>query len=202
VAIEVELDLLERSIRQLQIEWDKFFGGIEKKPPNEMKTRVEALVRKYSLAEIRNNAARFRYQGLQARYSTMSELWSKRLRAFEEGRPMGVHGARALAQVAAPAPAAAAASPSAAAAAAAAAAAREVRVKDPAADSGAVRELYERFVAARRETGEPANVRFDSFEKLIAQQASRILSQKGAAAVDFRLETKDGKVSLKAKAVR
>ena len=197
MAIEVELDLLERSIRQLQIEWDKFFGGIEKKPPNEMKTRVEALVRKYSLAEIRNNAARFRYQGLQARYSTMSELWSKRLRAFEEGRPMGVHGARALAQVAAPAPAAAAASPS-----AAAAAAREVRVKDPAADSGAVRELYERFVAARRETGEPANVRFDSFEKLIAQQASRILSQKGAAAVDFRLETKDGKVSLKAKAVR
>lgn len=201
MATEAELDLLERSIRQLQIEWDKFFGGIEKKPPNELKTRVEALVRRYSLAEIRNNAVRFRYQGLQARYSTMSELWAKRLRAFEEGRPMGVHGARALAQAA---PAAAPAGPpaTAAAAAAAAAAAREVRVKDPAADGRAVRELYERFVAARRETGEPANVKFDSFEKLIAQQASRILSEKGAAAVDFRLETKDGKVSLKAKAVR
>jgi hypothetical protein len=196
VATEAELDLLERTIRQLQIEWDKFFGGIEKKPPNELKARVEALVRKYSLGEIRNNAIRFRYQGLQARYSTMSELWAKRLRAFEEGRPMGVHGARALAQ-AAPA----AAGPP-AAGAAAAAAAREVRVKDPAADGRAVRELYERFVAARRKTGEPANVKFDSFEKLIAQQASRILSEKGAAAVDFRLETKDGKVSLKAKAVR
>lgn len=201
MATEAELDLLERSIRQLQIEWDKFFGGIEKKPPNELKTRVEALVRRYSLAEIRNNAVRFRYQGLQARYSTMSELWAKRLRAFEEGRPMGVHGARALAQAA---PAAAPAGPpaTAAAAAAAAAAAREVRVKDPAADGRAVRELYERFVAARRETGEPANVKFDSFEKLIAQQASRILSEKGAAAVDFRLETKDGKVSLKARIVK
>ena len=200
MATEAELDLLERSIRQLQIEWEKFFGGIEKKPPNELKTRVEALVRKYSLAEIRNNAVRFRYQGLQARYSTMSELWAKRLRAFEEGRPMGVHGARALAQVPAPSPVAG--PPAAVPAAATAAAAREVRVKDPAADGRAVRELYERFVAARRESGEPANMKFDSFERLIAQQASRILSEKGAAAVDFRLETKDGKVSLKAKAVR
>ena len=202
MAIEAELDLLERSIRQLQIEWDKFFGGIDKKPPNELKTRVEALVRKYSLAEIRSNAARFRYQGLQARYSTMSELWAKRLRAFEEGRPMGVHGARALAQIQAPPPVSPAPPAGATVPAAAAAAAREVRVKDPAADGRAVRELYERFLAARQQTGESANVRFDSFEKLIAQQAARILAQKGAAAVDFRLETKDGKVSLMAKAVR
>ena len=35
-----------------------------------------------------------------------------------------------------------------------------------------------------------------------SQQAERIRSEKGAKAVDFRLETKDGKVSLKARVVR
>ena len=28
-----DLELLERSLKQLQIEWEKFFGGVEKKPP-------------------------------------------------------------------------------------------------------------------------------------------------------------------------
>ena len=45
-------------------------------------------------------------------------------------------------------------------------------------------------------------MKFESFQKLIAQQASRILTEKGGQAVDFRLETKDGKVSLKAKVVK
>jgi hypothetical protein len=198
VAIFEELDLIEKSIRQLQIEWEKFFGGIEKKPPVDLKTRVEALVRKYSHAEIRNNAARFRYQGLQARYATFNELWSKRLRAMEEGRPVGFHGSRASAAAPAPPPLAS----SAGGRPAAAAAQREVRVKDPGADKQAVQDLYQRFLAARQQTGESANVKYESFEKLIAQQAARILSQQGAAAVDFRLETKDGKVSLKAKPIR
>ena len=79
MALPEDLDALERSIRQIQIEWDKFFGGIEKKPPNDMKTRLEALIRRHANAEIRNNTERFRYQTLTARYNTLNELWSKKL---------------------------------------------------------------------------------------------------------------------------
>ena len=86
------LDILERSFRQLQIEWEKFFGGVEKKPPTDLRARVEALIKKYAYAEIRNNTERFRYQTLASRYSTFNELWNKRMRAIEEGRPMGIHG--------------------------------------------------------------------------------------------------------------
>jgi hypothetical protein len=68
-------------------------------------------------------------------------------------------------------------------------------------DAAAVRALYERFVEARQATGE-GGVKFENFQKLIAQQAGRIIKEKGAQAIDFRLETKDGKVSLKAKPVR
>jgi hypothetical protein len=57
-------------------------------------------------------------------------------------------------------------------------------------------------VDERKKVGETAAVSYDNFEKLIANQATRILTEKGAAAVDFRIESKDGKVSLKAKPVR
>ena len=49
---------------------------------------MEALVRRYANAEIRNNGERFRYQSLTARYTTFNELWQKRLRAREEGKAL------------------------------------------------------------------------------------------------------------------
>ena len=199
MAVPEDLDQLESGIRQLQIEWEKFFAGIEKKPPAELKRRVEGLVKRYAYAEIRNNGDRFRYQSLASRYNTFAELWAKRLRAIEEGRPAGLHGARVPPP---PPPPPAPNSAAAAAAARAAAGAGEYRVRHPDQDAAAVRNLYQQFVEARRSTGETGAVKFESFQKLIAQQASRMLAEKGAKAVDFRLETKDGKVSLKAKPVK
>jgi hypothetical protein len=203
VPLSDDLDLLENSLRQLHIEWDKFFGGVERKPPNELKARVEGLIRKYAYAEVRNNAERFRYQSLSSRYNTFNELWTKKLRALEEGRPVGLHGARV---VPSPPPAEAPAAAPSGAARAAAPPARgalgEVRVRDAEADAGAVKALYENFLQARKATGESAAVKFESFQKLISQQAAKILTDKGAQAVDFRLETKDGKVSLKARPVK
>ena len=193
-----ELDLLEKEIRRLQIEWDKFFGGVEKKPPNEQVRRVEAMIKKYAYGDIRNATDRFRYQSLTARYNILGEYWNKRLRAIEEGKPLGVHGLKADLLPPPPPPKATAEErPH-----AAAAPTSEVRIESPDGDSSAVRSLFDRFLEQRRHTGEGTAVKFESFQKLIAQQASRILGEKGARAVDFRVETKDGKVSLKAKPVK
>lgn len=198
MSITEDLELLEKSLRELQVGWEKFFGGVDKKPPTEVKGRVEALLKRYAYAEMRNNTERFRYQNLQARYNTFNELWSKRLRAIEEGKPLGVHGLKAdILPPPRPVPL-----PEPAAAPRAAAHSGEVRVRGAEADAEAVRALYDRFLDERKKTGESGAVKFDSFQKLIAQQAGRILKEKGAHAVDFRLETKDGKVSLKAKPVR
>ena len=200
MALPDDLDRLDVAIRQLQVKWDLFFNGAEKKPPADMQSQVEALVRRYANTEIRNNGERFRYQGLSARFSTFSELWQKRLRAREEGKAFGVHGLRAeqLPPPAPPGPAPRAA----AAAAAAGGVPGEIRVSDPSRDATAVRQLYERFVEERRRAGEAKTPAFDAFRDLIGQQTSRIRAEKGAQAVDFRLETKDGKVSLKARVVK
>ena len=64
------------------------------------------------------------------------------------------------------------------------------------------RELYDRFVEEKRRAGEKTAPAFDSFRDLIGKQTEKIRSEKGAAAVDFRLETRDGKVSLKARIVK
>src|SRR5258708_30330727 len=82
--------------RQLQIEWEKFFSGVERKAPAELRTKLEALIRRYAGAEMRNNMERFRYQNLTARYNTFNEMWNKKLRALEEGRVMGVHVTRGM----------------------------------------------------------------------------------------------------------
>lgn len=198
MALAEDLDALEQAIRQIQIEWDKFFSGIEKKPPNDLKNRLEALLRRHANAEIRNNAERFRYQTLTARYNTLNELWSKKLRLREEGKAFGVHGLKAETLPPPPPPGAAApkhpGGP--------AVRADQFRVQNPDRDAQTVRALYERFLEARKTNGETAPVKYESFQKLIGQQASRILADKRGQAVEFRLETKEGKVSLKAKVVK
>jgi hypothetical protein len=196
MATEDDLNQLEQMFRQLQIEWEKFFGGVERKAPNELRTRVEAIVKRYAYTEIRNNTERFRYQALASRFNTFNELWNKRMRAIEEGRPLGLHGRAAV--VAAPVPG----KPAAAAPRAVPSGGGEFRVRSAEQDASAVRGLYEKFLQARQQAGEKGTVKFDNFQKLISQQATKIMADKGAQAVDFRLETKEGKVSLKAKVVK
>jgi hypothetical protein len=197
-----DLDIIDQSIRRLHVEWEKFFGGLERRAPSELKNRVEALLRLHANSEIRNNADRFRYQGLAAKYATFSELWSKRLRAKEEGRVFGTHGLKAGLPPAPPAPATGAPAPEAPTAVRAREPDAEVRIKNPEADNASVLSLYQRFLAERQRSGETAHVKFESFQKLIGQQTTRLLAEKGGQAVAFRLETKDGRVSLRAKVVK
>jgi hypothetical protein len=193
VALPEDLDRIDVMLRQLQVKWDLFFNGSEKKPPSELQTQVDSLLKRHSNAEIRNNGDRFRFQGLTARYTTFNELWQKKLRAREEGRLYGMHGLKAEKMVPAGPPLNLSFKPE---------GPPEFRVTDPARDTVAVRALYERFVEERRRVGESAAPAFDAFQALIGKQAQKIREEKGALAVDFRLETKDGKVSLKAKVVK
>ncbi len=207
MAVTDDLVDIEEGIRKLQVEWEKFFGGVERRPPTVLRTRVENLIRRHMGSEMRNSTERFRYQTLTARYNTFNELWNKRLRALEEGRPLGYHGRfeklheQHMAEIQPPAPPEdelpelelpRMPPPR----------QGEVRVESPELDREAVRELFDRFQDARRSSGETGPVKFESFQKLISQQTVRILTEKGAQAVDFRLETRDGKVSLKARVVK
>ncbi len=208
-ALEDDLSRIEEGTFKLQKDWDRFFSGQERKAPFEAKQRLDRLIRKYIGVEIRNNVERFRFQSLTARYNTLSDLWNRRLRALEEGKPLTSSQLSKVREVAE-------ASPSVGAAVAAAVGAgavagprsevsvpvrSEVRLSTLREDDAGVRDLYEQFRSARASVGE-SEVKFDSFKKLIAQQRARLLDEKDAVAVDFRVALKDGKVALKAKPVR
>ena len=74
--INEDLELIEKWMRQIQVDWEKFFAGIERKPPVDLKTRLEHLIRLHSGGELRGTE-RFRYQALVTRYATYNELWGK-----------------------------------------------------------------------------------------------------------------------------
>ena len=179
-------------LRQLQVKWDLFFNGAEKKPPSELQTQVETLIKRLANGEIRNNGDRFRFQGLSSRYTTFNELWQKKIRAREEGRAYGRHGIKAE-ESAPPRPA----RRRGARGRGAPGVPRHGRRARRRRRAGALRPLRRGAQACRRAA--PA---FESFQALIGKQAQKIRAEKGALAVDFRLETKDGKVSLKAKVVK
>ena len=127
-------------------------------------------------------------------------------RAIEEGRPLSsvqlkhVREAAAEGTVAA-APAASAASTGSKATGTTSGTRAEVRLSTLRDDEQGVKALYEQFKAARASVGE-SEVKFESFKKLITQQRTRLLEEKDAVAVDFRVALQDGKVALKAKPVR
>jgi hypothetical protein len=201
-AIEEDLARIEEGTFKLQKEWDRFFSGQERKAPFESKQRLDRLVRKYIGVEIRNNVERFRYQSLTARYNTLSDLWSRRLRAIEEGRHPSSMQLKQVREAEEKAAAREESRPQAATRSGDSAGARsEIRLSTLREDDAGIRDLYEQFKNARASVGE-AEVRFESFRKLISQQRARLLDEKDAVAVDFRIAVQDGKVALKAKPVR
>ena len=205
-ALEEDLTRIEEGIFKLQKEWERFFSGQERKAPFESKQRLERLVRKYVGVEIRNNVERFRFQSLTAKYNTLSDMWNRRLRAIEEGRPMTsvqVKHVRELLAEALPdgqVPVLQS-SPGSRSVLTPGPGRIEVRLSTLRDDDEGVKNLYEQFRKARESVGE-SEVKFESFRKLITQQRARLLEEKDAVAVDFRVALQDGKVALKAKPVR
>ena len=206
-ALEEDLERIDEGIFKLQKEWERFFSGQERKAPYEAKQRLDRLVRKYVGVEIRNNVERFRFQSLTAKYNTLSDMWNRKLRAIEEGRPLSsvqlkhIREVEAAVEGAAPAVPIMQSAPGSKSVLTPGPGRAEVRLSTLRDDEQGVRALYDQFRAARATAGE-SEVKFESFRKLITQQRQRLLEEKDAVAVDFRIALQDGKVALKAKPVR
>ena len=206
-ALEEDLERIDEGIFKLQKEWERFFSGQERKAPYEAKQRLDRLVRKYVGVEIRNNVERFRFQSLTAKYNTLSDMWNRKLRAIEEGRPLSsvqlkhIREVEAAVEGAAPAVPVMQSAPGSKSVLTPGPGRAEVRLSTLRDDEQGVCALYDQFRAARATAGE-SEVKFESFRKLITQQRQRLLEEKDAVAVDFRIALQDGKVALKAKPVR
>lgn len=177
-----ELTLLEAEIRKLEAEYTMYFAGRSRRPPLELRKRVEGLVKRLDRSRISNYGQRFRFATLQSRFSASIDLWDRAMRAREEGRGGPLTQPRSVE----PRPPAS-----------------EDRVvyatvmSNPTAEVEKLHELYDHVAHARRECGQDL-VPFQEFAGVIKAQMSA-LKEKGRSDIAFRVAVKDGKVALTAR---
>jgi len=188
-----DLSRLERDIRQLKIEFEQYFGGGKKRPPNEMEWRIEQVIKRYGdrAAEM-NYGQRFRYGNLTQTYAKYREIFHKRMQMREEGSVERHFGAAARAIQAERAQARQAEAEGSALPVA-------VTCSEPAAETGKVDELYRAFREALQTSGEGADrLTREKFEKFLLQKSEQIRTQQGQQ-VEFVVSVESGKARLKAR---
>lgn len=171
-----EIDLLDRAIRDLKIDFERFFSGALPIPPEALRTNVQSQLRRLRNANLKSAVDIFRLSSLEARFNTYNELFNRRLREYEEGRGT------------------------------AAGAAPPARRHDPQKgvllgdriDPDAVEALYGGLA---RGSGHNPRFDLDSFRQYLEQQVAAIRKKTGCDQVQFRLANEGDKMKLKAKPV-
>ncbi len=189
-----QLRELEAEIKKLEVEYRLFFQGRLSKLPWDTRARVEALVKRYDRMQIQNTAERFRFQGLQSRFSAFCELWERHLKSSEGARP-SLRGRTSYVDSRPSRPTSETATPPARAESDEAQPA-VMSLRDPNAQPDKVRALHETLNAARRQAGE-GDVPFERFQEVVRAQVSKL--GKDGAEVAFKVSVKDGRVAFTAK---
>jgi len=202
VTVDEELNVLDEALRRLKIEYDMFFGGGSRKPPEDTEWRVKSLLKKYSDSQRLNFAQRFRYNSIAQKYALFSDLWRKKLRIKEEGyqRPqdavLGIAGMRreeeqAAAEALEEAPEGQVAPEP-----------FRVHCSDVEKEHDNVQKLFDAMMDARKQSGEAAGAggNFDSFKAFVKKKTEQIRKDYGCHSVEYSVEVEKGQVRLKAKA--
>jgi len=201
VTIDEELSLLDENIRKLKIEYDVYFAGGVKKPPEDVEWRVRSVLKKHGEGRSLTFQQQFRFNTLAQKYAVFSDLWRRKLKIKEEGyrRPqdalLAIQGMRsheeqeaatalglgdkASAQRSKPSP---------------------FEFSDPQRELDQAQVLYEAVVQARSRTEASPAPSFDSFREFLCKKTSEIRGQYGCAKVEYSVELENGEIKLKARA--
>lgn len=179
-SIQRRLDDIEQEMRKLEIAYDQYFAGVEKREPVKKREQLARKLRQLTGRHIVQTDIRFRVNALSSRFHTYANYWDRILRLMDEGR--FIRGSGRI-----PPPTAKA-------------------VATAAADKGngddrdqTTEKVYEQLVRACEQTGAKAPSRAQ-VEALLQKQQEKIREKFGDRAVDFVVETEGGKPKLKVRA--
>lgn len=168
-----DLTNLEDWIRRLKIEYHIFFSGNRKRPPDDLKARVEQLVKKLSECTDMNFSQRFRFSTLVTRFYVYRDLW----RRTTQEREMDVSTKDAVSSKADTSPKAAGMP----------AKAFCISISDPKTEEEKVRQLYDALMSVKSKESQQAPISYQQFAKYIATQTSGIQKKHGCAKVAFTI---------------
>lgn len=197
MTIDEELDLLENSLRRLKIEYDVYFGGGAKRPPNDTLWRVQSLIKKFSDSQKLSFAQRYKFNALTQRYAIFSDLWRQKLKIKEEGyrRPqdavLGIAGLRTDVERAAEEALGGGhdAEPD----------FSRIACSDVDQQMDHVRAFYDRMMSEKQKVGEQSGAPFESFAAFLRKKTEQIRRDFRCDAVEYSLEIQNNQVKLKAK---
>jgi len=200
VTVDEELTLLEDNVRKLKVEYDVYFAGGSKKPPDDVEWRIRNAIKKYSDGRALTLQQHFRYNTIAQKFAVFSDLWRRKLKIKEEGyrrpqdallaiqglRPEEEHAAAEALGLLGKGSARRSKPP-------------QFEFADPQAELDKAQGLYEELADARRRAGVPPGPGFDSFREFLSKKTTEIRQQFGCASVQYSIELENGEVKLKAR---
>lgn len=85
-ALGYELDEIQQQLKELEIRYEQYFAGVEKREPQMDRKNMTRRLRQYTNRRIVWTDLKFRYQGLISRFMSYSQYWDRILRLMDEGR--------------------------------------------------------------------------------------------------------------------
>jgi hypothetical protein len=198
LTIDEELDLLESSLRRLKIEYDVYFGGGSKRPPNDTLWRVQNIIKRFGDSQKLNFSQRFKFNTLTQKYAIFSDLWRQKLKIKEEGyrRPqdalLAIAGLRTDAERAAQQALGSKTEEE-------QADYSHIACSDVEKQMELVKAFYDRMMTEKQKVGESSNAPFESFSSFLKKKTEQIRRDFKCEEVEYSLEVQNNQVKLKAK---
>ena len=187
MGIAEDLNLLDRKLSELKVQYEHYFSGLLKLEPLPLRAEVQELVRRWNGQSITNTMHKFRYQALVGKFNGMMGYWNRCVREMEEGtykrdlfrvtlheqerREREEKRKKFLEKAAA---------------------------RPPAAES--TEALYRELLDARASCGgKGMDLTRETFEKLLQSQRDEIRRRFDCSEVDFKVKVDQGKVKLVAR---
>ncbi len=172
---------MELQLRELEIAYEQYFAGVEKREPMMDRDALGKRLRHFTNRRIIQTDLRYRFQNLATRYHVYCGYWDRILRLIEEGRYHRQLGIRPKAPhvPAGPAPA-------------------PVPLPSPA-NNGEFEAVFGKLVAAHQACNLQPPARHQ-VEEFLSRQKEKIREKFGDREVEFRVETEGGKPKLKIRA--
>jgi hypothetical protein len=179
-----DLDELDEAIAGLHVLYEKYFLGIDRRPPDQERKRVSAKTRELRTQMIRNTALKFRINTLFAKLISFERMWDRTLREIEEGiYKRDVFKAKMhMKEKVDPNKKRVAAAPEA-----------------PQISDDNLRRIYDTYLLARKRCGEPVDgISYDAVASRIRAQVPELMQKHKAKNIEFKVVIKGGKAILKA----
>jgi hypothetical protein len=175
-----EIDELDEGITNLQVLYEKYFLGIDRRPPEQERKKVSTRMRELRTTMVKNTALKFRIQTLFAKLISFERMWDRTLREMEEGTyKRDVFKAKLRVQQPKPKEA--------------------PGEKSPEISDDKLRRLYDTYLVARQRCGETTDgISYESVASRIRAQVPQLLEKHKAKNIEFKVVIKGGRAVLKA----